>query len=429
MLQLRNQGTGRFSLKKEVVGGITTFMTMVYIVVVNPSILSTEGTGMPFAGVMTATVVTCFLFTLLMGLYARLPFAVAPGMGLNAFFAYGLVLARQIPWPTALGMVFWSGVLFLVISATPLREHLARAIPINLRLAAAAGIGLLLTFIGLRSAGLIEPDPVTLVRAGEWGLETGLALTGLVITAVLIRRRSSFAFLVGIVVVTFAGILAGNQLMPPQVLSRPDFSLVFEADIFSALQLAFLPAMVALLVTDLFDSLSTFIGVAQANQLTDDAGNPIRLREGLLVDALATFGAGLLGSSPGTTYIESSAGIRSGARTGLASVVTALCFLPCLFLAPLAGAVPAYATAPVLILVGLHMFRTVTHLPMSRIEEGLPPFLTLILIPLTYSITQGILWGFVAHVVLFTLAGRRGELSRLMLALGAAAGLLLVFAL
>ncbi len=413
------------SWRGEVVGGVTTFATMAYIVIVNPSILSAEGTGMPFAGVMTATVLTCFLFTLLMGLYARLPFAVAPGMGLNAFFTYTIVLGQQVAWPTALGMVFWSGVLFLLVSVTPLREALARAIPLSLRLAAAAGIGLLLTLIGLRNAGIVVDDPVTLLRAGEWGGETLLAVLGLIVTSVLIYRGSAVAFLAGIGLVSIAAALAGWVQIPDRVVSPPDFGLILRADPGAALQMGLLPAMLALLATDLFDSLSTFIGVAQANGLTDEKGNPLRLRQGLLVDALATFGAGLLGSSPGTAYVESSAGIRSGGRTGLASVVTAFCFLPCLFLAPLAGAVPAYATAPVLILVGLHMFQGVKALRLERIEEALPPFLTLILIPLTFSITQGILWGFVAHVTLYLLTGRGRELSGAMLGLGAASILLL----
>src|SRR3989442_368648 len=269
---------------------------------------------MPFTGALTATVLVASSMTLLMGLYARLPFAVAPGMGLNAFFAFTIVLQSKVPWQTALGMVFWAGVLFLLVSATPLREHIALAIPSALRSAAAAGIGLLLTFIGLRNAGLI-------------------------------------------------------------------------------------------------DSLSTFTGVASAAGLTDADGRPINLRRGLIVDAIATLSSGLAGTSPSTAYVESIAGIRMGARTGRASVVTALCFVPCFFLGPLAAAVPGYATAAVLILVGVSMFQSVATIDFSSIEDALPAFVTVVLIPLTLSITQGILWGFVLHALLYAVAGRAREVS------------------
>ncbi len=411
--------------KSDIVGGVTTFLTMSYIVVVNPAILSADGTGMPFDAVLTATVLVCFVFTLLMGLVARLPFAVAPGMGLNAFFTYSIVLGEGVPWPTALGMVFWSGVLFLLISITPLREWIARAIPLPLRLAAAAGIGLLLTFIGLRNAGVVAADPVTLLRIGDLGVEAALAGAGLLVTAYLVHRDSAFAFLAGIGAVSAAAAVGGWAPLPDRLLSAPDFSLLLALDPWPALSLTLLPTMLALLVTDLFDSLSTFVGVAQANGLIDDEGQPLRLRQGLLVDALATLGSGLAGSSPATAYVESSAGIRAGGRTGRASVVTALCFLPCLLLAPLAGAVPSYATAPVLVLVGAFMFRSVTELSLGRIEETLPPFLTLILIPLTFSITQGILWGFTSHVALYLLTGRRRDLPPAMLVLGLVSALLL----
>src|SRR5205814_2310999 len=269
--------------------------------------------------------------------YAQLPFAVAPGMGLNAFFAFTIVLQSKVPWQTALGMVFWAGVLFLLVSTTPLRERIALAIPASLRAAAAAGIGLLLTFIGLRNAGLIVGDPSTLVRMGTLDHRAALLLVGLLIAAALMRRENPLAFLAAIFAVA---------------------------------------------------------GVASAAGLTDPDGRPINLRRGLIVDALATLSSGLAGTSPGTAYVESIAGIRMGARTGRASVVTALCFLPCFFLAPLAAAVPAYATSAVLVLVGVSMFQSIAAIDFSSIEDALPAFVTAVLIPLTLSITQGLLWGF-----------------------------------
>lgn len=403
---------------RDVIGGVTTFLTMAYIVVVNPAILSTGDTGIPFSGALTATVLVAFGGTLLMGLYARLPFGVAPGMGLNAFFTYTLVLGDGVPWPVALGIVFWAGVLFLVVSATPLRERIATAIPRGLRLAAAAGIGLLLTFIGLRNAGIVAADPATIVRLGDLDHRAPLLLLGLVVAAVLVRRQNPFAFLAAIAATTVGAWTLGQVSMPDRVLGPPDFQSVFlQLDVFGALRLALVPAMVAILFTDLFDSLSTFIGVASAAGLTEPDGTPLNLRRGLLVDAVATLGAGLAGSSPGTAYVESIAGIRMGGRSGAASVVTALCFLPCFFIGPLAAAVPTYATAPVLILVGVAMFQTLASVELGSIEDALPPFVTLVMIPLTFSITQGILWGFITHVLFYAIAGRRREVPGMLWAL------------
>jgi AGZA family xanthine/uracil permease-like MFS transporter len=416
------------NVRTELVAGVTTFFTMAYIVVVNPSILSTAGTGMRFEGVLTATVLVCFVMTLLMGLYARLPFAVAPGMGLNAFFAFTIILGRGVPWPAALGIVFWAGVLFLLVSLTPVRESVARAIPRHLRAATAAGIGVFLTFIGLKNAGFIAADPVTFVRLGRLDYPALLMLLGLCVTALLLKRKSPFAFLAGILLVTLVAWALGKVPTPRHFFSAPDFGSVFlKLDILGALKLSLLPSVIAVLFTDLFDSISTFIGVSQAAGMLDKDGQPRRLREGLIVDAWATLGAGLAGTSSGTAYVESVAGINTGGRTGLTSVFTALCFLPCLFVAPLAGMVPPYATAAVLVLVGAFMFSGVAGLDFSRLEDALPSFLTVVLIPLTFSITQGILWGFISHAGLYLIAGRGREVGPVMYALAlVSAGLLLL---
>jgi len=393
---------------------------MSYIVVVNPSILASPGTGMPFGGVLAATVLLCFSMTLLMGLYAKLPFAVAPGMGLNAFFAFTIILGQKVPWQVALGIVFWAGVLFALVSVTPIRESIARAIPATLRIAAAAGIGIFLTFIGLKNAGFVASDPVTLVRLGALDHRALLAIVGLAIIVWLVNRRSPFAYLAGIAIVTLIAWTAGLIPSPDRVVSVPELGSVFlKLDILGALKLSLVPAIVSILFTDLFDSISTFIGVSHAAGLLDENGNPRNLRQGLIVDALATLGAGLVGTSSGTAYVESIAGINMGGRTGLTSVITALCFLPCFFIAPLAGMVPPYATAPVLILVGAFMFRSVAGLSISRLEESLPAFLTIILIPLTFSITQGILWGFISYAGLHLIAGRWREVHPVLYGLAA----------
>lgn len=414
------------NIKTEAIAGITTFFTMAYIVVVNPAILSTPGTGMPFSGVMTATVLLAFLMTLFMGLYAKLPFAVAPGMGINAFFTFTIILGQGVPWQQALGMVFWAGVLFVLVSVTPIRMAIAKAIPLGLRSASAAGIGIFLTFIGLKQSGFIASDPVTFVRLGVLDLKIVMSFVGFGIMVWLLNKKNPLAFLAGIGAVTLLGWLAGLITPPETVFSTPDFGSVFlKLDVWGALKLTYLPAIISILFTDLFDSISTFVGVSQATGLMEN-GQPKNLKEGLIVDAFATLGAGLVGTSSGTAYIESSAGIEMGGRTGLTSVFTALCFLPCFFLAPLAGAIPAFATAPVLVLVGGLMFRSITSLPMAKLEDALPAFLTIILIPLTFSITQGILWGFVSHVGLYLMVGRRKEVSPILYAIAVVSVALLV---
>jgi len=325
-------------------------------------------------------------------------------------------------------MVFWAGVLFLAVSATPVRERIALAIPPSLRAAAAAGIGLLLTFIGLRNAGLVVGDPATLVRMGTLDHRAAFLLVGILIAAVLMRRNNPLAFLAAIFTVTVLAWTMGYEKPPDHLVSAPDFSSAFlKLDIRGALKLALLPPIIAILFTDLFDSLSTFIGVAAAAGLTDADGRPINLRRGLIVDAFATLTSGLAGTSPGTAYVESIAGIRMGGRTGRASVVTALCFVPCFFLAPLASAVPGYATAAVLVMVGVAMFQSIATIDFASIEDALPAFVTVVLIPLTLSITQGILWGFLLHTLLYTVAGRWREVGVTLWLLSVlSAGLLLL---
>jgi AGZA family xanthine/uracil permease-like MFS transporter len=328
----------------------------------------------------------------------------------------------------ALGIVFWSGVLFLALSATPLREMVAVAIPPSLRAATAAGIGLLLTFVGLRSAGVVVADPATLVRLGTLDHRAAFLLLGVLVATALMRREQPLAFLAAIGVVTGLAWLLGYEHPPERLISPPDFRSAFLAlDVLGALKLSLLPTIVSIFFTDLFDSLSTFIGVSRAAGLTEPDGRPLNLRRGLIVDAFATLGAGLAGTSSGTAFVESIAGIRMGGRSGTASVVTALCFLPCFFISPLVAAVPAYATAPILMLVGLAMFESVADLDHSRIEDMLPAFVTIVLIPLTSSITQGILWGFLLHAILYLIAGRARQVGIVQWVLAAlSAGLLLL---
>jgi adenine/guanine/hypoxanthine permease len=301
------------------------------------------------------------------------------------------------------------------------------AIPVTLRQATAAGIGLLLTFIGLQNAGFVADNPATLVGVGPLDHRSLLTIGAIVVIVWLARRGNPFAYLAGIFLVTSVAWVAGWVTPPERWWSAPDFSSVFfKLDPMGALRLSLLPAIITVMMTDLFDSLSTFIGVAEASDMLDERGRPRNLRRGLVVDSLATLGAGLFGSSPGTAYVESVAGIRAGGRTGRTAIVTALCFVPCLFVAPIAAAVPNYATAAVLIVIGASMFQTITRVDFSQLEIAIPSFATLILIPLTFSITQGILWGFILHAALHLVVGRARDLSRAVVALALVSAALLI---
>ena len=419
--QLQKNGT---TLQTEVLAGISSFLATSYIIVVNPAILSQ--TGMSFSAVSTATILVSFFSSLMMGLYARNPILVAPGMGLNAFFTFSAVLGLKIPWQEALGAVFWSGIIFLLLSVFNIRTYIVRAIPRPLRYAIAAGIGLFITLIGLVNARFIVYNPATLVGIGKLSPAVLTFLAGLLVTAVLVARRVKGAILIGIVLTTIIAYPIGRWWGPDTghgstlvnwkgIFSAPDFSLLFRLDLLHSLQWSVVPVIFAFVFTDLFDSLSTFVGLAEAANLLDEAGEPRNIRRSLLTDAVSTTLAGLLGSSPGTAYIESAVGIEAGGRTGLTAVVGGLLFLPFLFLTPLLSIVPAIATAPALVLVGVFMVRPVVKINWQQLDEAIPAFLAMVLIPFTYSITEGIIWGFLSYTLLKIMSGKRNELSPALL--------------
>ncbi len=400
---------------KEAIAGLTTFVTMAYCLIIIPQMLATPGTGLDFHAVLSATVLVSFCSTLLMGLYANLPYGMSPGMGLSAFFTFTLLLEQKIPWPIALGIVFWSGIIFLLLAASPFCHLFIKAVPQSLRVAATIGIGIFITFVGLKNAAIIVSEPQTLVKLGPLTLKTLLCVLGLSVALFLTHRKNPFAFLTAITIVTLCGWLLGLIETPQSWVSYPDFSaLAFKADIWGALKLQYIPAMLSFVFTALFDAMATFSGIAQANHMIAADGQPLRLKQGLVSTALSTVAASMIGTSSGGAVVESYAGIAVGGRTGRTALFTALCFLPCFFFAPAISFVPPYATASVLILVGCSMFSSVRDLQTKNIEEILPAFLTIILIPLTFSITQGVIWGLAAHVICFALCGRAKEISLLL---------------
>ncbi len=405
------------SVSTELIAGVSSFLATSYIIVVNPSVLSQ--TGMPFNGVLTATIIVSLFSSLMMGFYAKNPILVAPGMGLNAFFTFSVVFGMKIPWQEALGAVFWSGIVFFLLSIFNIRTHIVKAIPKPLRFAISAGIGLFITLIGFSNAKFVVANPATLVSMGNLTPAMITFLFGLFLTAILVIKNVKGGILLGILFTTLAAWPIGRWYGDPQsslitfngVFSAPDFSLLFALDLVNSLKLTMVPVIFAFVFTDMFDSLSTFVGIAEAANLVDEDGEPKNIKRSLLTDAVSTTLAGLVGSSPGTAYIESAVGVEAGGRTGLTAVIAGLLFLPFLFLAPLLSVVPAIATAPALVLVGVFMVRPVVKVKWMDLDEAVPAFLAMVIIPFTYSITHGITWGFLSWTILKILNGKRKEVS------------------
>lgn len=397
------------TVKREVLAGCTTFLTMAYITFVNPAILS--DTGMDFGAVFVATCVAAAFGTLVMGLYANYPIALAPGMGLNAFFTYGVVLGLGYAWQTALGAVFLSGVIFVILSLLPVREWLINSIPRTLKMAISAGIGLFLGIIALENAGIVVDHPATLVTMGDMTAAPAiLAMLGFVIIVALSRRQVPGAVIIGILAVTGLGVAFGITEWKGLVSVPPDPSPTLLAlDIVGALEVSLLAVVFTFLFVDLFDTAGTLVGVAHRAGLLDDEGKLPRLRKALLADSTATVVGAGLGTSSTTSYIESAAGVNAGGRTGLTAVVVAILFLFCLFFSPLAQTVPAYATAPALLYVACLMTRGLAEIDWEDATEYAPAVITAIAMPLTYSIADGLGLGFICYALMKVTSGKISE--------------------
>ncbi|MFT6070131.1 MAG: AGZA family xanthine/uracil permease-like MFS transporter [Bacteriovoracaceae bacterium] len=419
------------NIKTEVLAGITSFLACSYIIVVNPSILA--ATGESYSALLTATVLISMFSSIAMGLYANNPIVLAPGMGLNAFFAFSLVLGMKVPFAVALGAVFWSGIIFLLLSLFKVRELIVESIPASLQKAIACGIGLFIAFIGFKNAGMVVDNPATLVSMGPINIKTVSFLVGFSLTCYFILKNIKGALLFGILLTTLLffpiGRLYGNEVIIhfKGIFSMPDFSLLGKLDLVGSLKWSLLPAIFSLVFTDLFDSLSTFVGVSQAGNLMDENGKPLRMKKSLLVDAIATTFSSLVGTSPSTSFIESAAGIQTGGRTGLTAVVAGLLFFPFLFLSPLLSMIPKEATAPALILVGVFMMAPVLKVKWDALEEAIPAFLAMLLIPLTFSISHGIIWGFLSYTLCKIILGKIKELPKFLFVIDALCLFMLFF--
>jgi adenine/guanine/hypoxanthine permease len=418
----------RTTLPREVRGGITTFLTMAYILFANPAILASA--GIPFEAAAAATAAAAAICTLLMGLGANFPIALAPGMGLNAVVAFQVV-GQTGSWQAAMGLVVLDGLVVLALVLAGVREAVMQAIPLDLRRAISVGIGLFIAFIGAVNARLVvmprsslaalTTDPLATVPPVTHGslqvAEPLLALAGLLIIAFLLLKKVPGAIVIGIAGATFAGLLLGVSHWPAGAWLRvPRFDTVFQADLRTAFDIRLVPLLLSIVMVDFFDTIGTVTAIAETGDLHDREGRIPRLRSILAIDAISATIGGTLGVSSVTSYVESAAGVAEGARTGVHNVVVAVLFAACMFAAPLVAIVPAAATAPALIVVGFLMFQQITRIDFTALETAIPAFLILLMTPLTFSISHGIGYGFIAYVAIHVLAGRAGEVRPMMYA-------------
>lgn len=408
---------------REVVGGVTTFLTMAYILVVNPVILAAG--GMPLEGAILATGASAAFATLLMAFLANYPIALAPGMGLNAFFAYGICIEAGVPWPTALGLIFWSGLLFLILAVSGARTVLVKAVPKVIKLGGAVGIGLFIAFIGLQQGGLVRGDPNTLVTLGDLTHPAALlTLAGLAVTLLLMAARVRTAIFWGLAATMVLGVVAGLLPRPEGIARVPSLDFPgLQIDLLGALRLEYVPLLLVLLFFDIFDTLGTLMGIAHEGGFLKDGEMP-RVERAMAADAVGSFAGALLGTSTVTAYIESGTGVAVGARTGLANLVTGLLFVFALVFTPLVAVVGQGVeggfhpvTAPALILVGILMVRAVREIDWHDMTEAAPAFFTALLMPLTFNISHGLAAGIVIYALVKTGARRAHEVHWLMYAL------------
>jgi Permeases len=394
-------------------GGVTTFVTMAYIIVVNPQILAQA--GMPADGVVFATCISAAAATLVMGLYANYPIALAPGMSLNAYFTYAVCLGMHVPWQTALAVVFFSGVLFLVLTVTRVREQIVNGMPDCLKHATATGIGMFIAFVGLRNAKLVVANGATFVGLGNFSdREVQTACFGIALTIILMARKINGAILFGIVGTTVLGILRGLSHWPAAILSFPHPASTFlKLDFRGASHLGLLEILFAFLFVDLFDNVGTLVGVCEQGGFIKDGKIP-RVGRVLVADAVGTIFGSLTGTSTVTSYIESAAGVAAGARTGLSNVAVAVLFVMAAFCSPLATAIPAYATAAALILVGALMTQSISRIQWSEFDEAVPAFITILATPLTFSIATGLSLGLISYTVVKIAVGKFREITPLI---------------
>lgn len=407
------------TVRTEIIAGLTTFVAMAYIIFVNPSIL--EAAGIPHEAAIAATIWTAALCTIAMGLFANLPVAVAPGMGLNAFFSFYVCGTLGLPWQTALGAVFVSGIVFLILTITKIRQHIIDAVPLSLKSAVVVGIGMFITFVGLQSSGIIVGNEATKVALGDvTDPKVALALLGIIIIGVLLSLKVKGEMLLGILIVTVLGMIIGATPFPTKVgdiitFDLPAFSETFmQMDLMGAVHYGLVSVIFTFTVVELFDNIGTLIGVSKAAGLMDEKGHIENIDRALLTDSCGTMLSAVMGTCTVTSYVESTAGVNAGGRTGLTALTVGICFLLAIVFTPLAGLVPGFATAPALIIVGAIMMKNVKNVNFSDFSDSIPAFLTIVMMPMTYSIASGFGFGFASYCILKCASGKFKEISPVM---------------
>ncbi|MDP4125872.1 MAG: NCS2 family permease [Bacillota bacterium] len=413
LFKLSSLGT---NVRTEILAGITTFVTMAYILFVNPNIL--KDAGMPINATFAATAIAAAVATLIMGLYANYPIAMAPGMGLNAFFTYAVVLGMKLPWQTALGAVFISGLVFFLMTVTKVREWIIEGVPPVLRLSIGVGIGLFIAFIGLKDGGIVVADPATFVALGHMK-SPGVLVTvfGLIVTGFLMAKRVKGGMLIGILVTTIFSMIMGVSPLPTGISSfisptNPVAAIApiaFHLDIMGAFSYGLISILFAFTFVDLFDNIGTLLGVSRKAGLLDEKGNLPRAGKALMADSIGTMFGAAMGTPTVTSYIESASGVSEGGKSGLTAVTVAVLFAISSIFAPLVGLIPGQATAPVLILVGVLMMSEVTQINFEDFTEAFPAFMTIVMMPLTFSIAQGLAFGFMSYTIIKLVTGRHKE--------------------
>ena len=403
------------TIRKEIVAGITTFLTMSYILAVNPSMFSLLD-GMPGGAVFTSTALAAIIGCLAMAFWGKLPFGLAPGMGLNAFFVYSVCLGMGYSWQFALTAVFIEGLIFILLTLTNVREAIVNAIPLSLRNAIGAGIGLFIAFIGLTSSGVVVSDQATFVTLGDITSGSGLlALIGLVITGILFMRNVPGAILIGILITMVIGIAMGVTEFKGVVSHPESIAPIFcKFEFENVFTLDMLVVVFTFLFIDMFDTVGTLVGVCTKANMIDKDGKISRIRQAFMADAIATTAGAVLGTSTTTTYVESAAGVAQGGRSGLTAFSVAVCFAIALFFSPLFLSIPAAATAPALIIVGLLMLEPITKIPWNKLTEAIPAFICIVMMPFTYSISNGILLGMIAYVLINVVSGNYKQITPTM---------------
>lgn len=434
--RLRENNT---TIRIEVLAGFTSFLACMYIIVVNPAIL--KDAGMPFSAVLTATVLVCFFSSIAMGLYANNPIIVAPGMGINAFFTYTAVIGIGMSWQAALGTVFWSGVIIMLLSFSNIRVHILKAVPHSVRMGLASGIGLFIALIGLENSGFIIANKATLISKAPLNAMTATFLIGLGVTIILVIKKVPASLILGIIITTILSIPIGRLWGDASavnfgtktlvtfngIFAPPDFSLFMSMDFLGALKFSAIGVIFTFVFVDMFDSISTFMGIAEAGNLLDKDGQPKNVKQSLIADGFSSVISGIFGTSAGTAYIESATGIREGGRTGLTAVVGGLLFLPCMFFSPLLSIIPAIATAPILIVVGALFMIPMTRLDWTDFEISFPAFIAMIMIPFTFSINEGIVFGLLSYTIIKLVLGKYKELTPTLIVLDIISVIFLIY--